>query len=132
MKTFPLPTCRAYTIVEALVAAGLLLIGIAAAACLALTMVSQEEANARVAQAFNMQEQAGRLYQLGMEPSEITALLPYDAAEISSLDFTTNTLAVTNVGTVETADCEMVFTAGSSEAAVYRTNTIMVVRPVIR
>jgi hypothetical protein len=118
-----------------MVAAGILVVGIAAAASLALTMVSQEEANAQVARAFNTQEQAAHLYQLGLEPSGIAAILPAEP-NVVSLTFDTSTNVVTNVGSVERADCEMIFDSGSPMAsggtAVSRTNEIVLMRPSIR
>jgi len=134
-KVFPLLfRPRAYTIIEVMVAAGILVVGMAAAAALALTMVSQEEANARVARAFNMQEQAVRLFQLGLDPAEVMALLPPEDNVVLSFDVGTTNVA--GVGTVERAECEMVFDAGtplaSSASPVSRTNTVVVIRPTIR
>ncbi|CAN5408096.1 hypothetical protein BH09VER1_BH09VER1_09830 [soil metagenome] len=124
-----------YTIVEALVAAAILVIGVAAAASLALTMVSQEESNARVARAINLQEQAARLYQLGMSPAGVAAILPADSG-VASITFATGTTNVASVGTVEIATCEMAFTAGApltdTNASVNRTNDLTVVRPSTR
>lgn len=128
---------RAYTIIEAMVAAGILLIGIAAAAGLALTMVSQEEANVRVARALNVQEQAGRLYQLGLEPAEILAIIPPEP-NVDALIFNAATTNVAGVGAVEIAECRLIFHAGTpmtdanAEDPVARTNAVILVRPSIR
>ena len=65
-----------YSLVEVMVAIGLLGIGVAAAASMAMTMTSSEEASTRIARAQNMHECYVRLYQLGMSPSEAIALLP--------------------------------------------------------
>jgi len=119
------------------VAAGILVMGIGAAAALAITMVAQEEANARVARALNLQEQAGRLYHLGLTPSEIAAILPPEP-NVSSLTFTESVISVTNVGTMESANCRIIFDGGipvtDSDAAgtAQRTNDVVLVRPVIR
>ncbi len=127
----------AYTIVEALVAAGILVMGIGAAAALAITMVAQEEANARVARALNLQEQAGRLYHLGLTPAEIAAILPPEP-NVSSLTFTESVISVTNVGTMESAACRIIFDGGipvtdpDGVGAAQRTNDVVLVRPVIR
>jgi type II secretory pathway pseudopilin PulG len=119
--------CRGYTLIEVLVAGGILVIGIAAAASLAMTMVAQEKSNARVAEAFNIQEQAGRLYQLGLTPTVITnELLPYKASEMT-LQFQNE--ATTNVGgaaSMQTIECVLVCSEGS------RTNTITLARPTTR
>jgi type II secretory pathway pseudopilin PulG len=124
-----------YTIVEALVAAAILVIGVAAAASLSLTMVSQEEGNARVARAINLQEQAARLYQLGLSTNTIASLLPTDSG-VASITFSASSSNLTNVGTVEIATCRMTFTSGApltdTNASINRTNDLTVVRPSIR
>jgi hypothetical protein len=124
--------------VEALVAAAILVIGVAAAASLAFTMVSQEEGNARVARAINLQEQAARLYQLGLRPTganSIASILPADSGVVS-ITFATGTADVANVGTVETATCEMTFTSGApltdTNTSINRVNDLTVVRPSTR
>lgn len=126
----------AYSIVEVMVAAGLLVMAIAASASLALTMVAQEESNARAAMAINMQEQACRLYQLGLDPDEIEEILPYQTNWMT-LSFTTNTGTVAGVGTMDAAASTLIFSSGSPITAttsteVFRTNTLQVVRPAIR
>lgn len=126
---------RGYTLVETLVAAGILVAAIGAAAALAVTMTAFEEGNATVSRAFNYQEQATRLYRLGFSPDEVIALLPPESS-VQSMNFTTNSLTISNLGTVETATLEMVFTSGSAitsaTAGANQTNTITVVRPSIR
>lgn len=67
---------RAYTIIETMVAVSLLMFGVAAAAALSNTIVQQEEINARTARAVNWQENAVRLYQLGIDGSAILDVLP--------------------------------------------------------
>lgn len=126
---------RGYTLVETLVASGILLVAIGAAVSLAVTMTAFEEGNAKVSRAFNYQEQAARLYQLGFTPDEITGLLPAESA-VGSQQFTTNSVTIANLGTVETATLQMVYQSGatitSSTAGVNQTNTVTVVRPSIR
>ncbi len=126
-----------YTLIEVLVASAVVLMGIAAAAALSLTMVAQEEANVRVARALNLQEQAGRLYQLGLSPSTISSILPPEP-NVVSLTFSAGAVTVTNAGTMDVADCELVFFSGSpftsadGGESVLRTNELKVVRPSIR
>lgn len=126
---------KGYTLVETLVAAGILVVAIGAAAALAVTMTAFEEGNATVSRAFNYQEQAARLYRLGFTPDEVIALLPPESS-VQSMNFTTNSLTISNLGTVETATLEMVFTSGSAitsaTAGANQINTITVVRPSIR
>jgi len=126
---------RGYTLVETLVASGILLVAIGAAVSLAVTMTAFEEGNTTVSRAFNYQEQAARLYRLGFTPDEITNLLPPESS-VQSLNFTTNSLTIDHLGTVETAEVEMVYSSGteitSSTAGVNQTNAITIVRPSIR
>ncbi len=126
-----------YTIIEVLVASAVLLIGIAASAALALTMAAQEEANSQVARALNIQEQAGKLYQLGLSQDEINAILPPEP-NVVSLIFSASSATVNGIGTVEVADCQLIFNAGtpmtaaSSVTPSQRTNDLVLVRPSIR
>lgn len=122
-----------YSLIEVLVAAGILAIGIAAAAVLALTMVSQQEGAAKAVRALNYQEQACRLYQCGVAPSVITNILPPESS-VTSLTFTTNSLTVANVGTMEIAECSAVISIGSrfSTSGTSRTLSTAVVRPSTR
>lgn len=124
-----------YTIVEALVAAAILVIGMAAAASLALTMVSQEEGSARVARAINLQEQAAHLYQLGLSTNTIASILPVDSG-VSSITFSFSSSTIANVGTIDVATCRMTFTAGApltdTNTSISRTNDLTVVRPSTR
>lgn len=126
---------RGYTLVETLVASGILLVAIGAAVSLAVTMTAFEEGNAKVSRAFNYQEQAARLYHLGLSPDEISGLLPAESA-VESLTFTTNALTISNLGTVETATLQMEYQSGatitSATAGVNQINTVTLVRPSIR
>lgn len=68
---------RGYSLIEALVASSILLIGISAAASLSLAMVTQEEMNERANRAYNHVDNAVRLLQLGVEPATINSqILP--------------------------------------------------------
>ena len=99
-----------YSLIEVLVAAGILTMGVAAAAKLALVMVTQEEISQRISVTLAHQETANRLYQLGLEPTEVTALLP-DEPQAGSLTFSlTGVTTVTGAGIapIEFADTTMV------------------------
>ncbi len=71
---------RGYTLVEAMVAISLLMLAVAAAAALSMTLVNQEEINARAARALNWHENAVRLFHLGIgtnsDPTAIVNILP--------------------------------------------------------
>lgn len=122
-----------YTIVEAMVAVSILMLGVAAAAALSMTMVKQEEINARAARAVNWQENAVRLYQLGLgstsDTSEILDVMP-GLTGLGSGGLTISTTS-TNVdgGTfaVDVSDITLVYNSvdGSNTS---RTSTMRAVR----
>ncbi len=90
-----------YSLVEVLVASGILAMGIAAACVMSLMMVTQEEMNHRMARNLNLQENAGRLYQIGFDAGDITGsngLLP-GSSELT-LSFTAADVTLTGVGVV--------------------------------
>ncbi|MDF1853638.1 MAG: type II secretion system protein [Verrucomicrobiales bacterium] len=90
---------RAYTLVEALVASSILLIGIAAAGSMSLTLLTQEEINERSIVAANYLDNAARLYQIGVDPADIPNLLPEEPL-VDSLTFSSRDLTVSGLGTV--------------------------------
>ncbi|MEZ5301617.1 MAG: hypothetical protein R3F11_13345 [Verrucomicrobiales bacterium] len=138
---------RGYTIVEALIAASVLTAGVAAASALSLAMSAQEEMSHRVARCLNHHETYGRLFQLGLSPTEAAALLPPEptadsvtpvvtvqnytvdtSAQISvtrmdsTMTFSTTPNAVWSAGT---------WTSGASNGATTRTHKITVIRPIV-
>lgn len=95
-----------YTLVEVLVGSSILMLGFAAACVMSLTMVTQEEMSHRMARALSVQENAARLFQLGIDPALInadnstsTGLLPSNSD--MSLSITAEDGTVTGVGTLE-------------------------------
>lgn len=133
------PDCRCqrgYTIVEAMVAVSILMLGVAAAAALSMTMVTQEDINARVSRAVNWQENAVRLYQLGLgtssDLSEINDTMPglpgMGASGLTvsttSTDIDTSAGAVFNV---DVSDITLVYTS-SDDSGQSRTSKMTVVR----
>ena len=143
MRTVFLRLSRAYSLVEVLVAGGILVIGIAGAAMLAHTLLLQEESNGFALRAINAQEQAARLWQLGLSPSTITNILPErcstnaSAPEAYSMSLTF-TASTTNLGSGVTVEIlsplRVVYHSGvdNNNALIYRTNDAVVVRPRIR
>ncbi|MEI6491162.1 MAG: hypothetical protein WCO94_01345 [Verrucomicrobiota bacterium] len=132
----------AYSLIEVLIASGILLTGIAAVAMMAHTMFLQEESNGRITRALNLQEQAATLWQLGLSSDTITNILPErclstnpPGADAVSLSFTTNA-NITNLGTgiVESANLSVVFHSATAAngTLVYQTNVVTVVRPSTR
>jgi len=130
---------RGYSLVEVLLAAAVISVGLAAATVLIGTLVRQEEANAVALRAANLQEQAVQLYRLGVAPTAIPALLPEPTTYGSSppsggyaISFSPQTNVFVVDGTavvVEVADCRLVQDDSAGDGA---DNTVSVVRPTIR
>lgn len=111
MKTFLRPA--GYTLVETMVAAAILLLVVAAAASLSGALNLQEELAQRSVVALNYQEQAARLWQLGLAPSEIfgeNGILPPEPGVVD-LTFALTDPAPTlpGIGTISRAECLLTF-----------------------
>lgn len=135
-------SCRAYSLIEVMIAAAIVAVGLAAATVLVGTLMTQQEINASSLRAANLQEQAIRLYRLGIPPLDIPGLLP--EASLSggtptdgkyAIDFEVSDPIPFDVdGTaviVEVTLCTMVYPNPSGSAGAV-TNTVSVVRPTIR
>ncbi len=137
----PLKSRRGYSLVEVIIAGFLLVIAISAAAILARSITLNEEANTSVAKAINTQEQAAKLYSLGLTPAAITNILPEvfttntaPAEQTLNLSFQLTNTTITNVGVLETAVCTLIYPVGQNAqgTSMFRTNVINIVRPSIR
>lgn len=139
---------EAYSLVEVLVAAAITAVAIAAAAVMVNTLIRQEEINTASVRAANLQEQATVLYRLGFtnlqtlsailpEPCAATASPPSGAFGFVLGESRTNNATVSLAGggsasiAYEVTPLTIVFT-GSPEEQSYTTNTVGIVRPVIR
>ena len=143
MKSQPrISESRAYSLIEVLIASGILLTGIAAVAMMAHTLFLQEEANGRVTRGLNLQEQAANLWQLGLSASTITNILPErcmatnpPGADAVNLTFTTNA-NITGLGSAvaESVNLSIVFHSATyaNGTVVYQSNTVTVIRPTTR
>lgn len=123
-----------------LIAGGILMAAIAAAALLASSVIKAQEGNEQVLRALNIQEQAARMYQLGLSRDQIVDLLPETITNSTtppegtfSLIFATNQVNVTGSGTLQVATNTLIFpvTRNNNGQLSYRTNTVIVVRPSI-
>ncbi|MBE2205750.1 MAG: hypothetical protein IAE94_15570 [Chthoniobacterales bacterium] len=133
---------RGYSLIEVLIAAGILLTGIAAVAMMAHTMFLQEQANGRVTRALNLQEQAATLWQLGLDAATVTSVLPErcvsnnpPGADAIYLSFTTNAdITALGSGVVESVNLGIVFHSAThaNGGLVYQSNSVTVVRPSTR
>jgi prepilin-type N-terminal cleavage/methylation domain-containing protein len=140
-----------YSLVEVVMAAAIVAIGVAAGAVMVNTLVVQEEMNAGAVRAANLQEQATRLYRLGLtNPQDIYNILP-EACSASpapasgnfSLLFgaattVTNTVSQDGGGAVDisyqTAPCTVVYASAPDAAGqvAYLSNTVTIIRPTLR
>lgn len=91
----------AYSLIEVVVASTVLMIGVGAACVLSLTMIGQEETHVRVSRALNLVENATRLYRLGLNSSEVFALLPPDKMVTSFTASTQSAPSITGIGAPE-------------------------------
>lgn len=133
--------CRAFSLVEVLIAAGILSVGLGAAAVLAASLMNQQQRNAIAQRAFNLQEQASKLYRLDMPRATILDILPelctgsgaplaggyvltFTPATDANFNFTVSGTTVTT----KRRDLRIVYAdpAGTGD---FRTNTISIVRP---
>ncbi|MCB1085561.1 MAG: prepilin-type N-terminal cleavage/methylation domain-containing protein [Verrucomicrobiae bacterium] len=100
-----------YTLIEALVAGVVLMIGVSAASKLTLTLITQDEMNQRAATAMNYQETAVRLFQLGLDEADIRLLLPADPV-VDSMTITTSSPSISLPGgsmTMESASIAVTY-----------------------
>jgi len=130
----------AFALIEVLIAAAILGIGIVAAALLANSMLIQQQGSNSIAIALNLHEQTCRLYQLGLNTSEIMEVLPETIRTIGpdnqsqyglTLSVAPNPFAgITNESVTNT----LVYPAGLMEGSsnIFRTNSLLVVRESIR
>lgn len=87
-----------YTLIEVLTAAIIVGVGMTAAVSMSSTMMMQEELSWRVAVAMNYQENSCRLWQLGLSPAEVTAVMPSTAGHPFLNEILDTTATMTNLG----------------------------------
>lgn len=126
-----------YTLVEVLVAAALLVIVVAGASAMALTLVAQEEMNARIARVQNHQEQLARLYQIGLSTADCLYLIPSEPAIVSPPVAVESLVDFENVGVIEKAVWTVVYRPNDPaswlvNSTATRSRTIEAYRPSIR
>ena len=86
---------KGYTLIEALVAGVILMIGVSAASQLTLALITQDEMSQRTSTVLNYQENAAFLYRMGLSNAEIAKVLPADPA-VDSLSVTRSQETVSN------------------------------------
>lgn len=129
-----------YSIIEVLVAAGVIALAVGAAAVLARSAILQADSNARVARAANLQEQVAALYRQGYDFAAITNILPETfvtntptAADTFRLTFgsVTNTISGSGSTNVQMTNSTIVFQSGleTDGSFDWRSNSAVLVRP---
>jgi prepilin-type N-terminal cleavage/methylation domain-containing protein len=122
-----------YSLIEVMVAAAVVAVGLTASAVLVGTLMQQEELNAAALRAANLQEQAVTLYRLDVAEAEINALLPkvdgytVSFASLSSEDFEVDGTTVW----VDVSECAITYPDPSGGGDTL-SNNVTVVRPSIR
>lgn len=131
-----------YTLIEVLLAACLLVFVLAGSAAMALTLVTQEEMNTRIARVQNFEEQLARLYQLGLPWTECRDLVPTEPAVVGTPACTESTILYTTVGFMQRGRWSVTFkpnattTSWSSgnwvggDASLNRTRVLDAYRPI--
>ena len=104
-----------YTLIEVLATAAIIAVGTTAAVSLSASVMLQEELAFRVAVTRNYQENMIRLWQLGLSPVQITALMPTQTQNSALQTAISGTPAIVETGIttvsgvkVETALCTAV------------------------
>jgi hypothetical protein len=153
MKRTPLPlrhvprlAGRGYSFAEVLVASSLLGLAIGGAISLSATMNVQQASASAGTLAQNFQDNAARLWQLGMSPTETLAVLPHvadnsrlkdalvptgtGAGDQVAFGTSSTTTLANNMGTLESVSCTV--TIRNPVGGTNRANTVQVYRPTIR
>jgi prepilin-type N-terminal cleavage/methylation domain-containing protein len=134
---------NAFSLVEALIAAAIISIGLTAAAALVGALMAKEEINTVSLRAANLHEQAVMLYRLGLAPAKIRQILPETCTESTTPSAGTFGLTFGSSSTLqETASDGTTFsvvttpstlvypvTAPDGSVLSYRSNTVTIVQP---
>lgn len=108
-------TTAAYSLVEVLAASGIVAMGVAAAVALSFATTSQEETAHRAARALSIQENAARLFELGLSSDEVLRLLPPDPV-VSAIAITESAPIIATGVQVQQADIDIAFETSPSGA----------------
>ena len=134
---------NAFSLVEALIAAAIVSIGLTAAASLVGALMAKEEINTVSLRAANLHEQAVVLYRLGLSPAKILEILPETCSESGAPSAGTFGLVFgSQSGSQQTASDGTVFSVVSTPSTLffpvtapdgsvlsYRSNSVTIVQP---
>ena len=132
-----------FSLIEALIAAVIVAIGLTAAASMVGALMAKEEINTVSLRAANLHEQAVMLYRLGLSPSRIREILPESCSDSGTPTAGTFCLAF---GSPSTASCQASdgssfevrsttstlshpVTAPDGSVLSYRSNSVTIVTP---
>ncbi len=140
-----------YSLIEVVIAAAIAAVGVAAGAVLVNTLVAQEEMNASAVRAANLQEQAARLYRLGLtNPQDLYNILPEVCSGVAtpasgtfsvvfgSATPVTNNVTLEGGGAVAISHlntaCTVVYASvpDATGQVAYLSNTVTIIRPTLR
>lgn len=134
---------NAFSLVEALIAAAIVSIGLTAAASLVGALMAKEEINTVSLRAANLHEQAVALYRLGLVPATIRQILPETCTDTAapaagtfglSFGSTTALSGTASDGTaftLQSTPSTLVYPVTAPDGSVlsYRTNSVTIVQP---
>jgi prepilin-type N-terminal cleavage/methylation domain-containing protein len=134
---------NAFSLIEALMAAVIVSIGLTAAASMIGALMAKEEINTVSLRAANLQEQAVMLYRLGLSASRIREILPESCSDsgtppagaftlaFGSTSSTSCTASDGSVFLVNAASCTLIFPVTAPDGSVlsYRTNSLTIALP---
>ena len=131
-----------YSLIEVIMAAAIIAVGLTAATALVGTLMQQQELNGATLRAANLQEQAAKLHRLDLGLSAMLGLLPEPCVASGTPPVGGYTLRFfpaskidimvdTNLVSIERTIFIIVF-ANPGGAETYRTNEISIVRPSTR
>lgn len=132
---------KGYSLVEVMVAAAIVAVGLTAAAVLASTLMQQQELNAATLRAANLQEQAAKLHRLDLSSSAIRGVLPETCVASGappaggytlSFSVATSTNVVIDGATVNLDRTSLTLVYPNTAASGNVTNRVVIFRPAIR
>lgn len=130
-----------YTLIEVVASAAVIAVGMAGATSLSSTIMAQQDLTWRVSVARNYQENMARLWQIGLSPAEVIAIMPTASgnpllSEVvggSPTIVSNGQINEDNLGVVESASISFsINTSNVPGAGAGSTNVVDVYRPTLR
>ena len=130
-----------YTLIEVVASAAVIAVGMAGATSLSSTIMAQQDLTWRVSVARNYQENMARLWQLGLSPAEVVAIMPTASGNplLSEVVGGSPTIVYNgqvnedNLGVMDAATISFTInTANVPGAGAGGTNAVTVYRPTLR